>query len=162
MKAMLNLLFGAALMTLSLGGLAQDVEELRQFDSNAQKQLYKELTDELRCPKCQNQNIADSNANIAKDLRNKVYKLVKDGSSKDDVIDYMVERYGYFVYYKPPLTAGTIVLWLLPILFVLFTLLLIWVKSKRSREKVETGQWSEQQEQRLNQLIEQLNHPQER
>ncbi len=162
MKAMLNLLFGAALMTLSLGVLAQDVEELRQFDSNAQKQLYKELTDELRCPKCQNQNIADSNANIAKDLRNKVYKLVKDGSSKDDVIDYMVERYGYFVYYKPPLTAGTIVLWLLPILFVLFTLLLIWVKSKRSREKVETGQWSEQQEQRLNQLIEQLNHPQER
>lgn len=162
MKAMLNLLFGAALMTLSLGVLAQDVEELRQFDSNAQKQLYKELTDELRCPKCQNQNIADSNANIAKDLRNKVFKLVKDGSSKDDVIDYMVERYGYFVYYKPPLTAGTIVLWLLPILFVLFTLLLIWVKSKRSREKVETGQWSEQQEQRLNQLIEQLNHPQER
>ena len=126
-----------------------------EFDSAAQQALFKELADELRCPKCQNQNIADSNAPIAKDLRNKVHKLVVEGQDKGEIVDFMVERYGYFVYYKPPVTAGTIVLWVLPIAFVLFTLVLIWLKARRSQKLQigEAGQWSEADEAELNDLI---------
>jgi cytochrome c-type biogenesis protein CcmH len=128
-------------------------EEVHQFVTPAHQALYLELTDELRCPKCQNQNIADSNAGIAKDLRNKVYQLVQQGQSKEQVVDYMVERYGYFVYYKPPVTPGTIILWLLPLLFVLFGFVLIWIKAKKSQQAIEKPPWDEQQEQQLVALI---------
>ncbi|MFT4926556.1 MAG: cytochrome c-type biogenesis protein CcmH [Phenylobacterium sp.] len=133
--------------------------EIHDFASPAQKSLYLELTDELRCPKCQNQNIADSNAGIAKDLRAKVYKLVSEGQDKEQVIDFMVERYGYFVYYKPPVTPGTIILWLLPILFALFTMTLIWIKSKRSQMAIEKPHWDEEQEQELADLMTQIAKP---
>lgn len=135
---------------------ALSAEETHKFVNPKQKMLYQELTDELRCPKCQNQNIADSNAGIAKDLRNKVYKLVSEGQDKQQVIDFMVARYGYFVYYKPPVTPGTIILWLLPILFVLFTLVLIWLKSKRSQSVEEEPEWNEAQEQQLAALVGQI------
>ena len=133
--------------------------EIHDFASPAQKSLFLELTDELRCPKCQNQNIADSNAGIAKDLRAKVYKLVSEGQDKDQVIDFMVERYGYFVYYKPPVTPGTIILWLLPILFALFTMILIWLKSKKSQMAVEKPHWDDEQEQELAELMTQIANP---
>ena len=80
------------LLTLSLfvsmGAFAQ--QDRYQFDNNKQAILFEELTKELRCPKCQNQNIADSDAVVAKDLRDKVLVLVKEGKSKDEVIDYMI------------------------------------------------------------------------
>ena len=89
-----------------------------QFDDKEQAVRFSELTKELRCPKCQNQNIADSDAVVAKDLRDKVLALVKDGKSKDEVIDYIIDRYGYFVHYDPPVTPATLVLWVLPVLIV--------------------------------------------
>lgn len=144
------------MVALLLCSSAFAAEEIRNFDNDQQRRLFKELTDELRCPKCQNQNIADSNANIAKDLRNKVYQLVKEGQDKDQVVDFMVDRYGYFVYYKPPVTAGTVILWVLPIMFVLFTMLLIWFKSKRSFRQLEKARWNDEQERELNRLIAQI------
>lgn len=142
-------------------GAAMAADEIHAFDNPEQKRIYLELGDELRCPKCQNQSIAGSNAGVAKDLKNKVYKLVKEGNSKQQVIDFMVERYGYFVTYKPPITAGTIILWVFPIVFLLFTLILIWVKSKRSQLAVDKSQWTDEQEQQLNALIEAIEQPTE-
>jgi cytochrome c-type biogenesis protein CcmH len=94
--------------------------EVLDFDSEAQEATYKELTEELRCTVCQNQNIADSNAELAADLRRKTYNMVREGKSKAEIKDYMVQRYGNFVLYKPPVTAGTLLLWIGPFLFLLF------------------------------------------
>lgn len=98
---------------------AQAAIESFEFDNAQQEQTFYELTKLLRCPKCQNQNIADSNAELAKDLRNKAYQLVKQGQTKEQVVDYMVTRFGNFVRYDPPLTPATIFLWLGPLLFVM-------------------------------------------
>ncbi|WP_350305639.1 c-type cytochrome biogenesis protein CcmI [Photorhabdus viridis] len=91
------------------------------FKSVEQEQQFYELTKQLRCPKCQNNNIADSNSIIAEGMRTKVYELTIQGKSKQHIIDYMVERYGNFVTYKPPVTPVTLILWGSPLLFVLNT-----------------------------------------
>lgn len=137
---------------------AMATQDVHHFDSPKDKALYLELTEQLRCPKCQNQNIADSNANIAKDLRAKVYKLINEGNNKTEIVDFMVERYGYFVYYKPPFNAATMILWLLPIAFVLMTMLLIWRKSKSSlsQAQADSGQWDDAQQAQLDDLIAQV------
>ena len=74
---------------------------------------------------CQNQNIADSDAMIAHDMRRKVYSLLKQGKSEQEVIDYMKARYGDFVHYQPPVTAATLWLWAGPVLFIFIALLFV-------------------------------------
>ncbi|EWH12214.1 cytochrome C biogenesis protein [Catenovulum agarivorans DS-2] len=110
------------------------VEESYPFDDVQQQKIFGELVEELRCPKCQNQNIADSNAMVAIDLKNKTYELVKQGQSKDQVIDFMVQRYGQFVHYDPPINMVTIWLWLVPIAIAL--ILVVFVLKKGRREKL--------------------------
>lgn len=95
------------------------------FDSAQQEHDYHQLTQSLRCPQCQNNNIADSNATIAVDMRGKVFELLQEGKSKSDVVDYMVARYGNFVTYDPPMTASTLILWIAPLLFVLFGIVVL-------------------------------------
>lgn len=126
------------------------VEEAQTFKNAQQAQLFKELSLELRCPKCQNQNIADSNAVVAKDLRDKVIELVKLDKSKDFIVEYMIDRYGYFVHYKPPVTASTLVLWVLPILFVLFGFGSVIFRQKKSAVEQK---WSDKDEAQLTKLI---------
>ncbi len=99
--------------------------DVLNFTSQEQEKEYQQLTQELRCPQCQNNNIADSNATIAVDMRAKVFELLQEGKSKQQVVDYMVQRYGNFVTYDPPLTAATIMLWVLPLLLVLFGIALV-------------------------------------
>ena len=107
-------------------------EDQITFENKQQEQLYKELIQELRCPKCQNQNIADSNAVVAKDMRVKTKQLVDQGQNKDQVIDYMVNRYGQFAHYRPPLNAATSLLWILPIGFVLLAIFVLIRRSNKS------------------------------
>ncbi|ALQ08925.1 MULTISPECIES: cytochrome c-type biogenesis protein [Pseudoalteromonas] len=123
-----------------------------QFDNNKQAILFEELTKELRCPKCQNQNIADSDAVVAKDLRDKVLVLVKEGKSKDEVIDYMIDRFGYFVHYDPPVTPATLVLWVLPVLIVIVGFGFIVIRQRKASVKQT---WSSDDEMLLAKLIEQ-------
>lgn len=121
-----------------------------QFKDEAQEQQFRQLTEQLRCPKCQNNSIADSNAMIAADMRQKVYELMQQGQSKQQIIDYMVARYGHFVTYEPPVTPGTIILWLLPALFVFGGALVI---VRRSRKRAAQGALSEAERQRLAKLL---------
>ena len=107
--------------------------DVLNFTSPDQEKEYQQLTQELRCPQCQNNNIADSNATIAVDMRAKVFELLQEGKSKQQVVDYMVQRYGNFVTYDPPLTAATIMLWVLPLLLVLFGIALV----LRRRPKIQ-------------------------
>lgn len=93
--------------------------ETYQFDDPQKEALFRELIDELRCPKCQNQTIGDSDAPLAKDLRDRAYMMVQQGASKQEVVDYMVARYGDFAYYRPPVKLSTVVLWLGPVIVIL-------------------------------------------
>lgn len=107
-------------------------EDSYEFDTPQQRQLFLSLTEELRCPMCQNQNIADSDAMIAHDMRRKVYSLMQQGKSEDEIIGYMKERYGDFVYYKPPVNIATFWLWALPVLFIAVVLFFVTRKSGQS------------------------------
>lgn len=115
MKALLAVLLLCAGL-FSCGPLA---EEVLQFDNDAQRDLYQQLTAELRCPQCQNQNIADSHAVVAVDMREKTYQLIREGKDRQQVLDYMINRYGDFVHYLPPVNRYTLWLWLLPLLMLL-------------------------------------------
>ena len=121
-----------------------------QFDNNEQAVRFEELTKELRCPKCQNQNIADSDAVVDKVLRDKVLVLVKEGKTKDEVIDYMIDRYGYFVHYDPPVTPATLVLWVLPVLIVIIGFGFIVIRQRKASVKQT---WSSSDEALLAKLI---------
>ena len=139
---------------------AHATQALIEFKSPEQQALFKELTHELRCPKCQNQNIADSSAVVAVDMRNKTLELVQQGQTKQQVLDYMKSRYGDFVHYQPPLNKFTFILWLLPALMVVGLVLLLLARRKAERkvpasEPVDTAQAEPQLEQQLDQLIEQ-------
>jgi len=122
---------GVILSGLVLSQHALATEENYQFATEQQRKDFKILTKELRCPMCQNQNIADSDAMIAHDMRRKVYQLLTQGNDHDQVINFMKQRYGDFVYYQPPVTSSTIWLWVLP-----FSVLLIggWIIFKRRPE----------------------------
>lgn len=128
---MLSLCSVIVLTGLLLSDTAQATQENYQFATEQQRQDFKRLTKELRCPMCQNQNIADSDAMIAHDMRRKVYQLLSQGNDHDQVIDFMKQRYGEFVYYQPPVTNSTIWLWILP-----FSVLLVggWILFKRRPE----------------------------
>ncbi|MBL4631301.1 MAG: cytochrome c-type biogenesis protein CcmH, partial [Paraglaciecola sp.] len=102
--------------------------------------LFLELSKELRCPKCQNQNIADSDAMIAVDLKRKVYELLQKGHEKEYVIDFMKQRYGDFVYYQPPVNPMTIWLWLLPVLFIFIAVIGIVMTRKRQAVEIDSEQ----------------------
>lgn len=146
------------LSLLLLTGTAQATQALIEFKSPEQQALFKQLTHELRCPKCQNQNIADSNAVVAVDMRNKTLELVQQGQTKQQVLDYMKSRYGDFVHYQPPLNKFTLILWLLPALMVvgLVVLLLLRRRAERTSLAAESGAPVHGQlEQQMDQLIEQ-------
>ncbi len=100
-------------------------EDKFSFDTPAQRESFLKLTAELRCPMCQNQNIADSDAMIAHDMRRKVYALLKQGKTEQEVIDFMKSRYGDFVHYQPPITAATLWLWAGPVLFIFIALIVV-------------------------------------
>ena len=100
-------------------------EDNFSFETPEQRAMFLALTAELRCPMCQNQNIADSDAMIAHDMRRKVYSLLKEGKTEAQVIDYMKTRYGDFVHYQPPVTMATMWLWAVPVLFIFIAFLFI-------------------------------------
>jgi cytochrome c-type biogenesis protein CcmH len=126
------------LLTLLLLAHTVFAIDIHQFETEQQRLDYQQLTEELRCLVCQNQNIADSDAGLAKDLRREVAKMIKQGKTQNQITDYMVERYGDFVRYNPPMRADTIALWVLPLL-VLFIAAFIMIRTiKKSNKTSET------------------------
>ncbi|WP_445397177.1 cytochrome c-type biogenesis protein [Zobellella sp. An-6] len=126
--------------------------DVYEFDSPEQEDVFRELVRELRCPKCQNQDISDSNAELAKDLRDKTHEMLLAGSSKQEIIDYMVARYGNFILYKPPLMASTLILWLGPVLVILLGLGVVLLRTRRGRRGRSEALSAEEQK-RLAELL---------
>lgn len=114
--------------------------DLHKFETESQRERYLTLIDELRCPKCQNQNLAGSNSQIATDLRRELHRLLLEGKTDREIKDFMVARYGDFVLYKPPLQSSTVVLWLLPLVLLLVgaVALMMIVRQRRSVKNATT------------------------
>ncbi|ODI62897.1 cytochrome c-type biogenesis protein CcmH [Salmonella enterica] len=121
------------MLVLVISGSARATTDVMPFKDEAQEQQFRQLTEQLRCPKCQNNSIADSNAMIATDMRRRVYDLMQEGKSRQEIIDYMVARYGNFVTYDPPLTPLTVLLWVLPLAAIVAG---GWIIVARTRRRV--------------------------
>ncbi|EGJ1562499.1 cytochrome c-type biogenesis protein CcmH [Salmonella enterica] len=125
------------MLVLVIAGSARATTDVMPFKDEAQEQQFRQLTEQLRCPKCQNNSIADSNAMIATDMRRRVYDLMQEGKSRQEIIDYMVARYGNFVTYDPPLTPLTVLLWVLPLAAIVAG---GWIIVARTRRRVRIRQ----------------------
>jgi len=110
----------------------QAVIETYEFESAQMEAEYYKLINELRCLVCQNQNLSGSNADLAKDLRKQTYEMLNQGKTPDQVVQYMVDRYGDFVLYRPRVKKGTLLLWFGP--FALLVLVL-WLVIRVMRKK---------------------------
>ena len=126
--------------------------EVKQFKNSEHERRYKSLILELRCVVCQNQNIAESNAALAKDLRKQVFKMINAGKSDDDILEFMVIRYGDFVLYRPEFNSMTFLLWVGP--FIIFIIgLTILVSFIRQRKTVVATELSNKDKEKLKQLL---------
>ena len=115
--------------------------DIYQFDSDAQQDRFHRLTEELRCPKCQNQSIADSDAEISQDMRERVARMIREGHSDEEIVNFFVDRYGDFVSYRPPFNPRTAILWVGPLtLLLLGGVGIVLLVRRASREAEEDDQ----------------------
>ena len=114
--------------------------ETYQFSNTEDEVRYQKMIAELRCLVCQNQNLADSNAELAQDLRAKTFEMINAGASNNEIAEFMVARYGDFVLYRPPLKGQTLLLWIGPfgILFIALIVFFITVRRSQSKTKLST------------------------
>ena len=126
------------LLLLFLSPLAQAIDS-RQFANPEQQEAYETLTSELRCLVCQNQTIADSNAELAADLRWQVQEMLEQGKSREQIVQFMTDRYGDFVLYKPPFKAKTSLLWLGPAAFLVVGLVAVFLVIHQRRSRSSLG-----------------------
>jgi cytochrome c-type biogenesis protein CcmH len=125
--------------------------EVHKFDNPEQEQQYNRLVAELRCLVCQNQNLADSNAELAQDLRQEVYEMIQNGATDQEIVSFMVARYGDFVLYRPPFKSTTAFLWIGPFIILAagFVILLVFVRKRRQSVAVELDETEQARAQKL-------------
>jgi len=150
----------AAILGLGIAGMAHAAIDTYQFANDTDRERFHELTKELRCPKCQNQDIADSNAPIAADLRKEIFRMLGEGKDNQQIIDFMVDRYGDFVRYRPALTGKTALLWFGPAGLLLggLVIIVVIVRRRRVQRSDSPNTLSVEERQRLHQLLDK-NHP---
>jgi len=126
--------------------------ETHDFANEQMEKDYNVLVQELRCLVCQNQNLADSNAELAQDMRLLVYKKLSEGLSKEEIVDFMVVRYGDFVMYRPPVKKSTFLLWFGPLFFFVVAALVVLSYMRRQKKEVEVVV-NEQQQKKAQSLL---------
>lgn len=149
-------LLAAVFCSLALGGFAEAAIDTYEFSSETERQRFRQLTSELRCPKCQNQNIADSDAPIAMDLRREIFRMLEDGQADEQIVEHLVDRYGDFVRYNPPVELRTLLLWYGPWVLLgggLLALVVIVVRRRRVENAPQNALLSAEEQERLSQLL---------
>jgi cytochrome c-type biogenesis protein CcmH len=123
-----------SILAVSLPGLSFAQVDTFEFETQEQQKRFRSLSDELRCPMCQNTSLSGSTGGVAEDLRREVHRMIMEGMSDEQIEQFMYERYGDFIFYKPRLKPETILLWFGPLLFFLIgaiVLVNIWRKAKK-------------------------------
>lgn len=135
--------------------------DVHEFANDVERERYQSFIDEMRCPKCQNQNLSGSDSPIATDLRNQLFVMIKDGRSDKEIVDFMVERYGEFILYRPRLTSATVMLWALPgiLLLVGIGILVLIVRKRRTLNTQASGALSANEQQKLQHLLQSKQQP---
>ena len=111
------------------------VIETYEFSTPDLELRYQALSQELRCPKCQNQNIADSNAPISRDLRAIVHEQLEAGATNEEIIDFLVDRYGEFVRYRPGMDSNTLWLWSAPLILLVMAVAVVLTQIRKDRDR---------------------------
>ena len=132
--------------------ISQAAVEVKKFESQQQELRYKKLIEELRCLVCQNQNLAGSDAGLAQDLRKQVYKMIRAGNSDEEILDFMVTRYGDFVLYRPPFKATTFLLWIGPFIILAIGMLVL-IRFIRQRKNIVATTITNNDKEKLKQLL---------
>lgn len=138
----LNVLFRMLALVVVLGSassLSNAAIEVFEFDNPRQEAQYQALIEEFRCPKCQNQNLAGSDSVISQDLKRKTYEMVMAGQSDAQIREYMYERYGDFISYKPPVRPSTWILWYFPPVILLLLIAGWLMRTKANNKRQVTG-----------------------
>lgn len=141
-----------SLLTIICVFSASAAIEVYQFENESQEERFNALSDQLRCPMCLNSNLSGSDAPIAADLRAEIYEQIMDGQSNDEIIDFLTQRYGDFINYRPPLNSGTFLLWFGPLFLLLGGMLIVWRMGKNS-QKLKPIALSSEEQQKLNDIL---------
>lgn len=154
-KSLILLLVFCLLPTLVFAGPKGAPKAPIVFDDPQVEQDYQELAEELRCLVCQNQNLIDSNAELADDLRREVAKMLKQGKNKQQVTEFMVNRYGDFVLYNPPVKSTTWLLWGGPfvLMFVGVFVMLKKIRARQQEKQTDSTDLSEDEKQKLQDIL---------
>lgn len=147
LKSVLTLIVTLTIAVMANAGPIDTYE----FPDELTKKRFNSLAYELRCPKCQNQNLADSNSPIAADLRKEVYDMLLAGRSDTEIMNFMVDRYGEFVLYRPRVNSLTYALWFGPIVFLLIGGFVVFTLVRR--KDTEPEQLSAKQKQEIDSIL---------
>ena len=158
MKILKTLVFLGLLLAAGMAGAT--ALSSYTFDSKEEEQAFRDFTAELRCLVCQNQSLAESDADLADDLRREVYILWRQGRPQEEIIDFLVSRYGDFVLYDPPLKPSTYILWFGPFLLFVAGVVVLMRTLKRKNEDREV-ELTEEDKQRLSELLQDANENQD-
>ncbi len=126
-----------------------------EFDTPEQQERFRRLSNDFRCPMCQNTNLTGSGGGVAEDLRREVYLMVMDGKTDYEIEQFMFERYGDFIFYKPRLMANTLLLWFGPLLFLLIGGFVVYRIIKRAQPDAQgiSQQLDNTEQERLRRLL---------
>ncbi len=141
------------LVGLVVSGSSLAAIDTYEFADEQTRERFHQLNGELRCPKCQNQSLGDSNSPIATDLRREVYRLLKEGKSDREIKDFLVARYGEYILYRPELSSHTLMLWLAPVFLLLIGLVVVLVLVKRRRSTVQSATLDVNEQKNLKALL---------
>ena len=144
-----TLLFAVVTMV----GVAAAASSLYQFDSPDQAQRFEVLTRQLRCLVCQGESIADSHADLAKDMRAQVHEMIVAGRSNEQIIRFMTDRYGDFILYRPPFVPRTYLLWVGPLLLLLLACAAIMYYARSARRATASSELQQNERERLSRLL---------
>lgn len=148
---MSRLLMLSLLLVVSIAGVQAEID-VYPFENPEQEVRFRALINEFRCPKCQNQNLSDSNAPLAKDLRGVIHEQIQAGKSDQEIADYLQSRYGDFVLYKPPVKSNTALLWFGPASVLL--LVMVWLFRRKALSETEiSGSLTDEERKRLQSLM---------
>tara|TARA_B100000809_G_scaffold64829_1_gene61452 strand:+ start:113 stop:580 length:468 start_codon:yes stop_codon:yes gene_type:complete len=149
---LIGILILTMVFTFSTNQVSASPVDTYEFQDEVTKIRFQALSKELRCPKCQNQNLSGSNSPIAADLRRELYELLQQGKADIEIVNFMVDRYGEFVLYRPRVSQLTYVLWFGPAVLILFGIIIVIVIVRRKPVPKEALVLTKAQQEKLNSL----------